>query len=444
MTSPADAGAHRLPPNVNAADQTLDVALVELRTRLTLILARTQLLRQHLDAGQAIDPDLGRATLGEIEAQVWAMEAALRGSEERFRAIVEEATDYAIFTADAEGRIDGWYAGAEAIFGWSEAEAIGQSMEITYSLEDRAAGVPAQERTIAREEGSAPNVRWHLRRDGSRVFIDGVARARYAANGEFQGILKIGQDVTERRRARQQRQAEQERVRQELARRVEAATAELREQSRRLLVVQEEERRFLATELHDEIGQVLTGLGLQLGTESTIDAARLAEARRTVATLTEQVRNLSMELRPAALDAYGLVPALHWHLERYQRQTGITVDLLQEGLDQRFAAPVEIAAYRIVQEALTNVARHAETDRVVVQLFADDVALTVSVRDHGRGFDSSSNARGSGLGGMRERAELLGGTFEIDAAPGEGVTVTAELPLEDPAMDGRPADEEEA
>jgi PAS domain S-box-containing protein len=444
MIAPDDAGASLNQPQTEHTEHTLDAALVELRTRLTMILGRTQLLRQKLDAGETIDRELGNMALGDIEIQVWAMDAALRASEERFRAIVEEATDYAIFTVDAQGRIDSWHAGADSIFGWTEAEAIGQPLHITYTPEDREAGVPEMEMATAREEGSAPDVRWHLRRDGYRVFIDGVVRARYAADGEFLGVLKIGQDVTERRLARQRQREEEERVRQELSRRVAAATAELRQLSRRLLLVQEEERRYLATELHDEIGQVLTGLALQLGTDPTIDAERLAEARLTVATLTEQVRNLSMDLRPAALDAYGLLPTLRWHLERYQHQTGIAVELLQEGLERRFNAPVEIAAYRIVQEALTNVARHAKTSRVVVQLFADDVALTVSIRDHGRGFDVSSTIPGSGLGGMRERAELLGGTLEIDATTGDGVTVTAELPLEILAMDTGIAEENTA
>lgn len=435
MSDSNDAGARPQPPQRVDTDHSLDSALVELRTRLTIILGRTQMLRQQFEEGLAIDPAFGVETLRDIESQVWAMDAALRASEDRFRAIVEEATDYAIFTTDAEGRIDSWHAGAAAIFGWTETEAIGQPFAMAFTPEDQAAGVPARELATARDQGSALDVRWHMRKDGSRVFIDGVARARHSPDGAFLGVLKIGQDVTERRLARQRRQEEDERVRQELSRRVASATAELRALSRRLLMVQEEERRYLASELHDEIGQVLTGLGLQLGMDPMIDEERLAEARRTVSSLTEQVRDLSMDLRPSALDAYGLLPTLRWHLERYQRRTGIAVDLQHEGLGRRFAAPVEITVYRIVQETLTNVARHAGSPRVVVQLFADDVALTVSIRDEGRGFDAASITRGSGLGGMRERAELLGGTFEIDANPGSGVTVTAELPLEDPPED---------
>ena len=100
-----------------------------------------------------------------------------------------------------------------------------------------------------------------------------------------------------------------------------------------------------------------------------------------------------------------------------------------EGLERRFASPVESTAYRIVQEALTNLARHAETPQAIVQLFADEQTLTVSIRDLGSGFDPANVREGSGLGGMRERAELLGGSLDIDTAPGAGVRITAELPV---------------
>ncbi|WP_210529506.1 PAS domain S-box protein [Rubellimicrobium arenae] len=133
------------------------------------------------------------------EAERLRSEAALRESEERFRAIVETATDYAIFTTDAEGRIAIWPKGTQEVFGWSAEEAVGQPMEITYTPEDRAADVPAKERQTAQEEGHAPNVRWHLRKDGARVFIDGVARPLTNPDGTVTGFVKVGQDVTERR-----------------------------------------------------------------------------------------------------------------------------------------------------------------------------------------------------------------------------------------------------
>ncbi len=186
---------------------------------------------------------------------------------------------------------------------------------------------------------------------------------------------------------------------------------------------------MLARELHDEIGQVLTGLNFQLAAAAGTNGTALAEAQATVQALTEQVRQLSMDLRPAVLDRFGLLPALQWQIDRYQQRTGIQVDLHHAGLDRRFPPALEIGAFRIVQEALTNVARHAHVDRAAVQLFADERALTVVVRDQGQGFDPAQAPMTSGLGGMRERVELLGGTLAIEATPGGGTAVTAELPL---------------
>lgn len=260
------------------------------------------------------------------------------------------------------------------------------------------------------------------------------------------GDVQLAQDVAERTWTVVERiRAEGDRRRSEdalraseasLQRRVAEATTELRDLSRRLLQVQEDERRRLALELHDEIGQMLTGLTIQLA--SIEEGERLAEARATLTRLIEQVRQLSVELRPAELDRYGLLSASRALIERYQRHTGFAVDLRHAGVDGRFPPPVEIAVYRIVQEALTNIARHAGVDRAEVRLFADDAMLTVSIRDEGRGFDLAAPG-GSGLGGMRERAELLGGTLTVDNEPGVGVTITAELPFETSASDQEPA-----
>jgi PAS domain S-box-containing protein len=129
-------------------------------------------------------------------------EEGLRTSEERLRLIVESARDYAIFTTDADGLISGWYPGAEAVFGWPPEEAVGAPADMTFTPEDRAQGAPEQERATAREEGRAPNVRWHLRKDGSRVFIEGAAVALRSEAG-LTGFLKIGQDVTARMRAQE-------------------------------------------------------------------------------------------------------------------------------------------------------------------------------------------------------------------------------------------------
>jgi PAS domain S-box-containing protein len=130
----------------------------------------------------------------------WQAQEALRESEEQFRLIVENARDYAIFTVDAQDRITAWFAGAAAVFGWTAEEAAGQPSAILYTPEDREQGVPEQEAETARTHGTAPNVRWHLRKDGARVFIEGSRTALRSADGQLRGFLKIGQDVTERRR----------------------------------------------------------------------------------------------------------------------------------------------------------------------------------------------------------------------------------------------------
>ncbi|MBI2466954.1 MAG: GAF domain-containing protein [Candidatus Rokubacteria bacterium] len=206
--------------------------------------------------------------------------------------------------------------------------------------------------------------------------------------------------------------------------------------SARLVEAQEAERRAIARELHDEIGQALTALKitLEMSTRGTRDAAaaRLGQAQALANELMGRVRDLSLDLRPAMLDDLGLLPALLWYLDRYSARTGVRVAFKHAGLERRLGANVETAAYRIVQEALSNVARHARTDEATVQLRADADALTVHVEDGGGGFEAervTQNGMTSGLAGMRERAALLGGRFRIEAAPGAGTRVTAELPL---------------
>jgi PAS domain S-box-containing protein len=147
---------------------------------------------------------------------------ALKSSEERFRLIVEAATDYAIFVTDESDRITDWLPGAAAVFGWSAEEAEGQPSAMLFTPEDREQGVPEWEVETARREGSAPNVRWHMRKDGSRVFIEGSTRALHDPQGNLNGFLKIGQDVTERR---------------EVERRQEVLVAELQHRTRNLITV---------------------------------------------------------------------------------------------------------------------------------------------------------------------------------------------------------------
>jgi signal transduction histidine kinase len=202
------------------------------------------------------------------------------------------------------------------------------------------------------------------------------------------------------------------------------------------VLLEEAERRHIARELHDEIGQSLTALKFHLeriGRDAhDREATSVAETRALVDELMARVSNLSLDLRPAMLDDLGLLPALVWLFERYTAQTRIRVEFQRSGLEGRFAPEVETAAFRVVQEALTNVARHASVDRVTVRAWSNDGSLGVQVVDAGKGFrpeETLARADSSGLIGMRERAAALGGQLTIEASPGGGVRLTAELPL---------------
>ena len=207
----------------------------------------------------------------------------------------------------------------------------------------------------------------------------------------------------------------------------------LRALPRRLIEMQETTGKQIARELHDEIGQVLTGIGMLLSIPEPLPPstqARLEEARRAVHELSGRVRALALDLRPAALDDFGLIAALEGLLERYTRQTGIAVEFVHAGAEgERFQPEVEVAGYRIVQEALTNVARHAAVRHASVTVEAVDGTLQVLVEDEGVGFDVSAVRTGAGLGGMRERVTILGGELEIVSAPGSGTRISAQLPL---------------
>lgn len=226
---------------------------------------------------------------------------------------------------------------------------------------------------------------------------------------------------------------------------VRAGRERLQALSRRLVEVQEAERRHTALELHDEVGQILTGLKLILEASTRLPAdktrASLNEAKALLNELIMRVDDLSLDLRPTMLDDLGLLAALLWHLERYTAQTNVRVTFQHTGLEgRRFAPEVETAAYRIVQEALTNVARHADVSEATVRAWADQDVLAVQIEDQGAGFDPEATlAAGdtTGVAGMRDRAVLLGGKLTVESAPGTGTRLTAEFPLGDHSLERR-------
>ena len=213
---------------------------------------------------------------------------------------------------------------------------------------------------------------------------------------------------------------------------------QLQRLSRRLVEVQENERRFIASELHDEIGQTLTGLKLIMEVAPHLPPGamgeKLAQAQQLVTDLFEQVSRLTLDLRPPLLDDLGLLPTLLWHFKRYTDVTGIKVLFQHAGIEnKRFPMEIETATYRIIQEALTNVARHASADQVMVWVVDDSQGLNIQIMDDGEGFDYSStllSGKASGLVGIRERAELLGGSLTVQSDPGQGTRLEVDFPPE--------------
>lgn len=212
--------------------------------------------------------------------------------------------------------------------------------------------------------------------------------------------------------------------------------------SQKLLAAQETERRRLGRSLHDEIGQMLTLLGMTLEkaiqtgqlTGSTLEA--LQESRQMAANLLTQVREKSLELRPSLLDDLGLIPALLAQIKRFTATTGIPVDL-RYTIDpaQRYPVFVEIAVFRMIQEALTNIIRHAAATQAAIRLWEDGEVLSLQIEDDGAGFNPQEIEPGLsiGLSGMRERVILSGGSLDIDSEAGSGTCLTAEFPLRRPA-----------
>ncbi len=225
---------------------------------------------------------------------------------------------------------------------------------------------------------------------------------------------------------------------------VQTSNRQLQTLSARLVEAQEVERGHIARELHDEVGQTLTALSLMLDMQarqsrSQPDAVDLTEAQALVSELMQRIRELSLDLRPSMLDDLGLIATLVWYFRRYEQQTRIVIDFKYSDVDQRFSPVIELTLYRIIQEALTNIARHAQVDRAAVRLWAMPDAIHAQIEDAGVGFDLEAaelTIRTGGLLGLRERAQIAGGECKIESSTGAGTTISVSIPLQ-PAGEGR-------
>ena len=346
-------------------------------------------------------------------------EQAHRRIEERYRSIVETAEE-GIWLVDREWRITFVNRRLTRMFGYTAEEMLGRHISEFMDEEERRA---APEHMRVREQGQRSTHDSKFRRkDGSVLWAIVAGNPILDEQRRFTGALALIADITARKEA-------EEKLRQ--------SAEALEALSRCLLEVQETERQALARELHDEVGQSLTLLKLAVDRCRQADPAevrfRLEETQAMLGELVRRVRNMSLDLRPSMLDDFGLLPALLWQFDRYRTQTQIEVLFTQVGLEgRRFGAHAETAVFRIVQEALTNVARHAGVRAVSVHVGAQDEVLRVQVQDNGQSFDVEAALRADasiGLRGMFERARLLGGRLEINSDPGAGTFLTARVPF---------------
>ncbi|HEY0430000.1 MAG TPA: PAS domain S-box protein [Pyrinomonadaceae bacterium] len=339
---------------------------------------------------------------------------ALRGSEERYRAVVESATDYAIFTLDENNKISSWSKGAENIFGWKESEIIGSDGAILFTPEDRQKGEYKKELQTALRAGRAEDERWHIRKDSTLFFASGLLMR--LDDGET-GFVKICRDQTERVKA--------ETVQRE------------KDMLAQFVTTQEDERRRIARDIHDHIGQQLTVLRLKLeSVKEMCDDEKICDEIEIVNEITKrldrEVDFLAWELRPAALDDLGLRVSLENFVVEWSRHTEIKADFHATGLvRKRLAFETETNLYRIAQEALNNIYKHAKPEGVSVLLEKRGDSVTLIVEDDGIGFnpkDKRNRSKGIGLIGMTERAKICGGTLEIESKKGKGTTIFARVP----------------
>jgi len=213
------------------------------------------------------------------------------------------------------------------------------------------------------------------------------------------------------------------------------AQQELKELSARLVSAQEEERRAISRELHDEVGQSLSALLMEAGNAAARVPPDSVEVRRHVESIKRLaeasvniIRNMTLLLRPSMLDDFGLVPALEWQAREVSKRTGLRVHVAAEEASDELPDALRTCIYRVVQEALHNCARHAQARTVKVVVKQEPSKIVLSVEDDGRGFDAR-RVRGLGLVGMEERVTHLGGLFDVTSEPGQGTRVAVELPI---------------
>jgi len=358
----------------------------------------------------------------DITERKWAEEELLESKEKLSR--VFDAIEYAVIISDMEGKITDENEAALGFQGYScKEEVIGRWGFEFISEKDRLRAIQEGMAAIERGYGSVEAV--FVTKDGKEYDAKTTANVLHDASGNAVGFVSVTRDVTERKKAESELRRYSER---------------LRAMAARLSAAEEEERRRLAQELHDQVGQYLTALSINLSRASTElpkEAADLVlpimvDSQSIVEQMSDIIRNIMANLRPPVIEDYGLVAAIRWYTDRFSGRTGIDVTVEGEEPSPRLRSSHESALYRIVQEVFTNIAKHAQATRVSVNMAVEGEKVRLLITDDGIGFDykevdMSDEKQGWGLVIMSERAISMGGSFKIESRPGHGTRVIVEV-----------------
>jgi PAS domain S-box-containing protein len=341
------------------------------------------------------------------------------------QAALLELTQDSVFVIDMEGKVLFWSRGAEAMLGYSKNQAAGKISHDLLRTEfpQPLAEIRSELMRVGHWEGDVIKTA----RDGRRIVVAGRWALQWGKRDEAPRVLVINSDITARKRGEESLVLQREQLR---------ALAE------RLQSVREEDRKRVARDLHDQIGQILTSIKMDLTwvtrhlskSEGEV-LARLAESIKLINDGVKAVRTICSGLRPGVLDDLGLAAAIEWQASEFTSRNGVQCDVSVPPVDLHLDGDRATATFRIFQECLTNVVRHAQAKSVRVALCQEDENILLVVEDDGIGFCDSglSNSLGSlGLLGMKERAQFCGGDVQISSSPGNGTTVTVRVPLDTP------------
>lgn len=365
-----------------------------------------------------------RRTNESLQAQIAERRLAERAQHDllqRFRLVLDFSPIGCVMN-DVNFRVTYWNPAAERIFGFTRQDVLGKLPYDTFVPASSRPAVERVQQAVARGETVSPAVSEHLTKDGRTIVCEWHNTPIRNFSGQFMGSLSMVQDITERQHSEQ---------------RLREYSAQLRALAADLQNAREAERAHVARELHDELGQALTALKMDLvllAQKFPRNRVKLHQRSASMLKLIDDtiqtVRRIAAGLRPSTLDDLGLTAAIEWQAHEFEARTGIRCRLALLGEEITLSPELATALFRIFQETLTNIVRHSGAKSIDVHLTVRGGDLILEMSDDGKGLDEAEAARPTSLGliGMRERAQLLGGEFKIVGTPGKGTTVAVRIP----------------